>query len=122
MSPQPFESSSPDQVPPGRNSLMFLRRQLFNFHSYRAMQRSLPASVRRFHRKQAQILAKKLKVAQKPPWDWKSWCRQHSQDVPGTSTEFLRVNTADTKSKCPISNRGDILGSKKDEKTKIALT
>lgn len=59
-----------------------LRRMLYNYHSFRSMQRGLPADLRRFHRGQAQILARKLKDALKAPWNWETWCREHRPDLP----------------------------------------
>lgn len=76
VSPQPFLFSSPKPFPTARSRYPALTRMLFNFHTYAAMDCSRPAHLRRFHRSQARILAKRLKALRSQAWDWETLLKQ----------------------------------------------
>lgn len=59
-----------------------MTRLLFNFHTVAAMDCRRPAHLRRFHKRQAQILAKKLKALQKAPYSWQMHCAEHLKRLP----------------------------------------
>jgi hypothetical protein len=61
---------------------------LFNFHSYAAMDRGRPASLRRFHRSQARILTKRLKALQRTAWEWETAIKKATPELE-TSPEKL---------------------------------
>jgi hypothetical protein len=79
---QPLRKTSPDRVPPGRNSPFSIHQLIYAHHLTKSMQRTLPAYLRRYHRKLALSVIKGIKTRQRASYEWKTHCLAHLPQPP----------------------------------------